>query len=255
MAKTLMFCFLLILIVVTAEAADPALVIYLPLDEGQGDTVEDLSQNGNNGELEDGPKWVDGKFGKALEFSEGNRVHISASDSLNCDILKSEFTLTAWVKPTLTGDQWQQLWRSIDENDSSPHTLFVNTGGFFSWRGRVGGQWAERCVTPGGMVNADEWTHVAVVGDKKDFKIYINGEEAGTAPFAELDGGMADFYLGFDNREWSERFSGVIDEFCIFTRALTADEIKAGAEGTMMQLLSVWPAGKLAATWGYVKRN
>lgn len=258
MAKTLMLYFSLTLIAVnvtvTAKAADPALVLYFPLDEGQGDIVKDLSQNGNNGELEDSPKWVEGKFGKALEFGEGSRVHIPASDSLHCDILKDEFTLTAWVKPTLTGDQWQQVWRSIDENDSSPHTLFVNTGGFFSWRGRAGGQWAERCVTPGGMVKADEWTHVAVIGDKKDFRIYINGEEAGTAPFVELDGGMAEFYLGFDGRQWNERFSGIIDEFCILTRALTADEVKAGAE-TMMQLLSVRSAGKLAATWGHIRRN
>ena len=164
MTKTLLFCFLLMLIVVTAKA-DPALVLYFPMDNGQGDTVEDFSQNGNNGELEDGPKWVEGKEGKALEFSVGSRVHIPASDSLHCDIFKDDFTLTAWVKPTLTGDEWQQVWRSIDSNDASPHTLFLNTGGFFSWRGHVGGQWAERCVSPGGMVNADEWTHLAVVGD------------------------------------------------------------------------------------------
>ena len=36
-------------------------------DEGKGNIVKDLTDNGNDGEF-DGPKWIDGKFGKALEF-------------------------------------------------------------------------------------------------------------------------------------------------------------------------------------------
>ncbi len=241
------------LMAVVAEAADPALVFYMPMDEGEGKTVADLSGKGNDGELMDGPDWVPGKFGTALEFNEGSRVHIPASDSLHGDIFKDDFTLIAWVNPTLTGDEWQHVWRSVDGEDNTRATLFLNTGGFFSWRGPVGGTWGERCVTPGGMVNADEWTHVAVVGDRQDFRIYINGEEAGTAPFEEMDCDIADYYLGFDDRQWSEKFSGAIDEVYILTRAMTADEIKAGTKGVMLDIISVRPAGKFADTWGRVK--
>jgi len=37
-------------------------------DEGKGDLVKDSSGNKNDGKLMNGPKWVDGKFGQALEF-------------------------------------------------------------------------------------------------------------------------------------------------------------------------------------------
>jgi len=253
MEKRLLFCFLLMLIVVTAEAVDPALVIYLPLDEGQGDTVKDGSGNGNDGELQDGPKWVAGKFGKALEFGNRNRVHISASRSLHGNIFKENFTLLAWIKPIAGGNQWGHIWRSVDGADATQCTLFYNSGGFLSWRGQLGGEWAERCVTPGGMIEADEWAHAAVAGDETDFKIYINGEEAGTATFVEMDGDITDYYLGFDDRPWDEWFTGAIDEVYILTRAMTPDEIKSALEGPMMQIISVRPAGKLATTWAHVK--
>ena len=55
----------------TFAAADllEGLVLYMPLDEGNGKATEDFSENGFEGELNGGAKWVDGKFGKALEFS------------------------------------------------------------------------------------------------------------------------------------------------------------------------------------------
>jgi hypothetical protein len=81
----------------------------------------------------------------------------------------------------------------------------------------------------------------------------LYGEEAATSPFVEMDGGIADYYLGFDDREWDEWFTGAIDEVYILTRAMTADEIKVALDGPMMQIISVRPAGKLAAMWGHVK--
>ena len=36
-------------------------------DEGRGNTVEDSSGTGNDGKLEGGAKWVDGKFDKGVQ--------------------------------------------------------------------------------------------------------------------------------------------------------------------------------------------
>ena len=38
-------------------------------DEGKGNVVGDFTENGNDGEF-DGPKWIDGKFGKAWNSTE-----------------------------------------------------------------------------------------------------------------------------------------------------------------------------------------
>jgi hypothetical protein len=254
MARTLMFCFFLILIAVNAKATDPALLLYLPLDEGQGGTAADLSVNGNDGEL-DGPKWVEGKFGKALEFGDRSLVYIPASRSLHGDIFKDNFTLLAWIKPIPGGNEWGHIWRSVDGNDDTQCTLFYNSAGYLSWRGQVGGEWAERCESPAGMIEAEEWSHAAVIGDGANFKIYINGEVAQTSTFEELDGDITDYYLGFDNRQWDEWFTGAIDDVYILKRAMTDDEIKAASEGVLTKIIAVNHSSKIAVTWGHVKSN
>jgi len=230
-AKILTCCFLLILVTVAAEAADPTVVLYLPLDEGQGSKATDLSGYGNHGVLEEGPEWITGKFNRALEFDEGSRVYIPASDSLHGDIFKGDFTLLAWIMPAVAGDTWQHVWRSVDGDDGTQCTLFFNTGGFLSWRGRVADAWGERCATPDGLITGDDWTHIAVVSDGIDYKMYIDGEEAASVAYEEMDGDIVDFYLGFDGREWDE-------------------QVKNAMSGID---LSVQPAGKLAGTWGALK--
>ena len=57
------------------------LVLYHPYDEGKGDTAEDLSGNDHEGVI-DNPEWVDGKFGKALEFGgEGSDVFVTVEST------------------------------------------------------------------------------------------------------------------------------------------------------------------------------
>ena len=50
-----------------AFALENQLVGYWPFDEGKG-SPKDASGNDNHGKIEGEPKWVDDKFGKALEF-------------------------------------------------------------------------------------------------------------------------------------------------------------------------------------------
>ncbi|MBC8232975.1 hypothetical protein H8E77_25815, partial [bacterium] len=75
---------------------DDDLLLYLPCNEGKGDTVKDLSKNGNDGEIVGEVDWVDGKYGKALEFGEQGEVkapYIPLNDK--------SFTVCLWVKPAL----------------------------------------------------------------------------------------------------------------------------------------------------------
>jgi hypothetical protein len=43
-------------------------------DEGKGDIAKDKSGMGNDGTITGNPKWVDGKFGKALSFNGAESV-------------------------------------------------------------------------------------------------------------------------------------------------------------------------------------
>ncbi len=91
---TCVFCFLL-LGLSTSYAIDKDLVGLWLFEEGKGDVVSDSSGMGNDGETEGEPKWVDGKFGKGMEFDgAGDMVVIPDSDTLEFD---EDFTLAVWI--------------------------------------------------------------------------------------------------------------------------------------------------------------
>ena len=88
------------LLSVAAVSVDDAIGIWL-FDEGRGNVAKDSSPNGNDGELIAGPKWVEGKFGGALEFDgSGTSVETESADKLTGFELgdKTDFTVTAWFK-------------------------------------------------------------------------------------------------------------------------------------------------------------
>ena len=60
---------------------DPESVVGMwLLDEGKETTAKDSSGEENDGTLMEGPKWVNGKFGAALEF-DGTDDYVSAGDT------------------------------------------------------------------------------------------------------------------------------------------------------------------------------
>src|SRR4030042_517061 len=83
------------------------LIGYWELDETSGTTAIDSSSN-NNGTLTNGPAWVSGKINNALSF-DGVDDFILVPDS---NVLEgmSGLTISAWIKPTLTGtDDYQRI--------------------------------------------------------------------------------------------------------------------------------------------------
>ena len=95
--KQLFLILFLVSVCTTFAAADllEGLVLYMPLDEGNGKNTEDFSENGFEGELTGGAKWVDGKFGKALEFSASSDF-VAIEDDAAFHI-EDEITQAAWI--------------------------------------------------------------------------------------------------------------------------------------------------------------
>ena len=66
-----------VLAVSSDAVLDPETIVGIwKFDEGKGNTTKDSSGNGNDGTLMEKPKWVDGKFGKALEFDGTSFVNM-----------------------------------------------------------------------------------------------------------------------------------------------------------------------------------
>ena len=83
------------ILMVTGVSADETLMAYWPLDNN----VQDMSGNGNHGEIRGEPQQVNGIVGKALEF-DGVDDFIFVEDSDSLDITDA-LTLSAWVKPAV----------------------------------------------------------------------------------------------------------------------------------------------------------
>lgn len=225
---------------------DKSLVLYLSFDEGQGGDAKDGSVHGHDGELIQNPKWVDGQFGKALEFdgTKGQHVMVPINDTLQ---LTEQFSIAFWVK---RGDaqirewnymvtagtlKWASIFRDVDKN-----TYFWSTSG---------GAWAQKAITDD--IQPEDWVHLAVTHDtKSEVVIYNDGKKAGGGAkppvVDEIDGSV----MVGARHPGQEFFTGIIDEVFLFNRIITEEEINELKDG---EFLPVEPAGKLATTWGSVK--
>ena len=246
----LVFACLIMMPFVAQAAQSP--VVYFSFDNISGDVVKDLSGFGNDGKMDAGPKVIDAQFGKGVEFAN-SRVKISASNTLNANLFQGSFTLVVWIKPTLVGNAWQQVFRAFRAADSSD-TLFVNVNGTLSWRGRVNNTWAGgMCETAAGLATANKWLHVAVVSDTKNFRVYVGGALAKESAFQKTDGSNVNHYLGGDPPTTGESYSGAVDDFAIYTVALKENEIVSIKDRGVEKGLSVEVKGKLATKWATLK--
>ena len=106
-------------------------------------------------------------------------------------------------------------------------------------------------VGPGGKGTGFEpktWYHIAGVKQGSDLTVYINGKEIGifAVPKAFVQG-EGHLRIGATDIRSA---SFAMDEFQLYNRPLTAEEVALDAEG---RLLSVEPQRKLTTTWGDIK--
>src|SRR3989338_1050752 len=98
-------CFNLVdVALISKPPANLGLVGYWSMNENSGTVASDFSGNGNRGILTNGPTWVDGKRGKALNF-DGVDDYVNAGSAGNFERTNS-FTVSLWIKrnpnPTVT---------------------------------------------------------------------------------------------------------------------------------------------------------
>ena len=131
MCKKLIYfvSFVLVLSVALTSTAEAEIVGWWRLDEGSGTIVTDLSEYGNDGTLQGDPQWVNGKFGKALQFNGIDEfVEIPHADILTVD---NEVTVMAWINAERHGGPDTEGWQGIVAKSNSPrsYSLYTETSG------------------------------------------------------------------------------------------------------------------------------
>jgi len=239
----------------TAEI-DPDTVVGVWLfDEGKGDVATDASGNGLDGEFEGKPKWVEGKFGQALEFDgKSAYVQIPAHDNPNDAI-----TVSAWAKsPTET---WNQPGWIVEKRPA--YIIHPNNGTKnVAWPICNGGCWNKPGGWNDGNVGTDditEWHMYTTTfdSDTGEWYIYIDAEEASALDLAKnpIDPDSGPVNIGFDDCCGGTRYGlGAIDEVVILSVALEQEDIeKMYKNGLYAEVLAVEPADKMTTTWADVK--
>ena len=213
------------------------LIIWYKGNEiGLNNQVEDASGNDNHGILQGAINIKEDEKEQSLFFDAEAESHILLpTDALaGCDHL----TISSWVKPT-TLDAWARLF---DFGDDQAKNFFfaVNSNVANSNGGRP-----IVSLTNGNLhqvhsrtdLVSGKWQHIAVTIEDQVATIYINGIETGKndqinmAPSIYLDGNN---YIGKSHFEVDPYYNGALQDFRVYSEALSVAEIRQ----TMLERMS-----------------
>jgi len=200
------------------ESITDGLTAYWDFDEGSGTMAEDDSGNGYDGTIY-GSSWVEGKFGNALSFDGVDDFVSAPFVPLN----DRSFTVVMWVRAAELPDfpEDASLLSQFDEASTGKylHILVRNSLPFFGFYGDD--LWGNT------HLNRSAWYHLAFVYNytSNTKAIYVNGVLDASAPsIGPYKGVSGNTTIG---KYLDSSFNGTIDEVRIYSRALTAQELKA----------------------------
>jgi len=220
------------------EVTDPNLLAWFKLDEISGSTAVDWSGHDSHGILKGTAHWVvPGPIGEAaLNFGLNGYVAIRNLHYNSDDY--TELTVSVWMRTTNPGEHIiagfgrDQYWRvGIDSYSAGL--------GLIDWDIMTStGQIEHASVT---RVDNGFWHHVCCVFDRGRMSIYIDGRQDSTmVGGATFGSGQVRYgFLGADSlatafdgeRDFINAFLGDMDDFRIYDRALTQEEITVVMRG------------------------
>lgn len=249
---------LLILICSTFAVADllDGLVLYLPLDEGEGKEAMDISESGFTGTLNGNAKWVEGKFGDALEFNASSDfVELADNKAFH---IEDEITQAAWVNLSRLPSAHAIVF-GTRQGGGARHIGFgygMNpANGIKVWTNGAGGGFKD-INDNDTKLETKKWYYLAythTTADNGKVKIFVDGkmtfDQDSANPVAPA-GVTSRVQVG----TWAgEAWPGMVDEVRLWNRALSDAEIEESMNLGSDELLSVNPKDKLATSWGSIK--
>lgn len=213
----------------------PDCVAAWSFDEGTGTTAADSGPNKKDGTLTGGPKWEEGKFGKALALDGQDDHVLVAKQWLNEWLGAKSASLSCWIKTKMAGNE--TFWQA-------PAILGVEEAGggndiFWGWidnEGKIGIQAGDsEAAKSEKPVNDDKWHHLAFTRDvgSGEVKVYVDGKLSGKATSDTGEKTSAFNSLGRLENTGGDPvyYQGLLDELRIYTRVLTDAEVEKLAKG------------------------
>ncbi|MBY0456631.1 MAG: LamG domain-containing protein, partial [Gemmataceae bacterium] len=218
------------------------LVLYVPFDEGTGDTAADAVSGQPAFKLSGGAKFVPGARGSGVDVSgpglaSGLGPAIPAFRYAKGD----SYTLAVWYR-TQAGGLAVHASSADQAKDLAKLTFYLGWGEAIVraestpvWDARTAQNRAStqlRLPLNQARADDDRWHHMAFTSAAgADMNLFIDGRLVLPWPYkTEIDlRAVERVQLGGpspDPSTLSGHFDGQLDELCVFDRALTADEVK-----------------------------
>ena len=215
-------------------ARSDSLVLHLKFDETSGSAANDSSGLARHADLLNGPAFASGKLGNALTFTRTSSHYATLPAGIVSTL--TDFTIGTWVKPASL-DTWARVF---DFGGGTNNFMYLTTRQSSTGRPmfsiKVGGG-SEQQVVAGSALSTSAWTHVAVRLSGSTATIYLNGVASGTnnaITFRPADmGATTQNYLGKSQFSGDPHYNGLLDDFRIYARALSTDEIATLAAGQL----------------------
>ncbi len=239
-------CFVLIGTTALASLKD-GLIVHFPLDDVSGTTVKDKSGNGYDGTIIDDNKveWTTGKFVGALNFSgqgfgDKEKSERTGRIEVQHDLGDHKaLSFSLWFFATRDDD-----WNYIGDFRPTGSWFARDSGNKIILNGQGG--------VPGDQYPRDEWVHLVVLADDSSTTYYINGEQAGDVGGAAALNLSTSLHIGSRFSD-NESFLSMMDDWAIWNRILSEDEIAQLNKDSVIPGTAVDTAGKLSTTWAGIK--
>lgn len=201
------------------------LIVHLPMNGN----ANDISGNGFNGTISGGVVAAADRFGnagQALQFT-GNNGHIQLPASTYFN--GSPFTVTVWANRASNAD-WNRCF-DFGNGSANNNVLFAFTNGT---TGRAAAETYNGTIQGGridaGTSNAtplNQWIFFAYTWENGTGRIFVNNNlVASGAQSAPVDIVRTLNYIGRSNWTQDAYFTGFMDDFRIYNRALNSTEIR-----------------------------
>lgn len=198
------------------------------------DKVYDHSGNGNDGyfvgSATSTAKTI-GKLGQALSFN-GSSNRVNLGNILNMG--ESDFSISAWVRSTSTavGNNNGIIYKRGTAGSPNVGYALRMPNGTFNFHIADGTNFQNVTAGSSGAYNNGEWHHVVAVADRgSEMRVYINGllvNSAVETTVGNIDSSipLAIGSLTTTGSDTFHPFLGDIDDVRIYTRVLSANEVK-----------------------------
>jgi len=200
--------------------------LVLNLDAGDprsypssGTTWTDLSGNGNNGTLVNGPTYSNADGG-SLAFTKSSLHYVTSSTSTVRTHGSNPFTLEAWARNTITGD-----YNTVLSTHGSSRQIGFHQGSFM-WGGNGGGG---NTLIYSGSRNLNQWYHLVMTFDGLGGnigKLYVDGVLLATGNIGDNGATSTSIVrVGSYATAGTEFLDGNVSIARVYNRALSAAEV------------------------------